>query len=182
MSTRLLGISCIIGSVIILLDSLRQAALGIDDFDTISRIAGILWAIGGIAAVIGMIQLNAVGSNTVVRALAFTPIIGFLLLILANIMQLAGMVTTENSTVAGIGWLLQLAGMVLVGILTIAAKTWTGWRRFIPLAAVVAAPVGFAIGNLTLGAAIVWLFWILLGYVVATAEPRPVLQPGVTAS
>jgi hypothetical protein len=134
-----------------------------------------MWAVGGIAALVSIIQLNAVGPNTVVRALAFVPIIGFVLLILPNIIQLAGMVTTENNTLAGIGWLAQMAGMVLVGILTIAAKTWSGWQRFIPLLTVVMAPVSFgigsAIGDLTLGAALVWLFWILLGYIVATAEP-----------
>jgi hypothetical protein len=135
-----------------------------------------MWAVGGIAALVSIIQLNAVGTNTVVRALAFVPIIGFVLLILPNIIQLAGMVTTENNTLAGIGWLAQMAGMVLVGILTIAAKTWSDWQRFIPLLTVVMAPVSFgigiAIGNLTLGTALVWVFWILLGYIVATAvEP-----------
>jgi hypothetical protein len=175
MSTRLLGTLCIIGSVIVLLDALRQSASGTNGFDTIALLANSAWAIGGIAVLVGMIQLNAVGPNTVVRALAFVPIIGFVLLILANIIQLAGMVTTENNTLAGIGWLAQMAGMVLVGILTIAAKTWSGWQRFIPLLTVVIAPVSFgigsAIGNLTLGTVIVWVFWMLLGYIVATAEP-----------
>lgn len=175
MSTRLLGTLCIIGSIIVLLDALRQSASGADPLDTIGLIASILWAVGGIAALVGMIQLNAVGPNMVVRALAFVPIIGFVLLILANIMQLAGMVTTDNNTLAGIVWLAQMGGMVLVGILTIAAKTWPGWRRFVPLLTVVLAPIGFglgsATGNLALGTTIIYPVWMLLGYVVATAEP-----------
>jgi hypothetical protein len=185
MNTRLLGTICIIGSILAVLNAFRVSALG-QDFDTIDLIVGSFWAVGGIAALVGMIQLSAVGSNTVVRALAFVPIIGFVLLILANIIQAAGLVTTDTNTLAGIGWLAQLAGMVLVGILTIAAKSWQGWRRFVPLLTIVLVPVGFGLGsaidNLSLGAPIVYLAWILLGYVVVTAEPTPTWQPAVTTS
>lgn len=185
MSTRLLGTICIVGSVIALLDAFRQASQGTNSFDTINLIAGIIFGIGGIAGLVGMIRLNAVGSNTVVRALTFIPIIGIVLLILANILQLAGVFATANNTLAGIGWLALLAGMVVVGILTIAAKTWQGWQRFVPLSTIVAVPIGAgigsAIGNLVLGGAIVWVCWILLGYVVATAEPVPALPQSTTA-
>jgi hypothetical protein len=126
MSNRLLGTLCIVGSVIVLLDAFRQVALGLDDpFDTIGLIANSVWALGGIAVLVGMIQLNAVGPNTVVRALAFIPIIGFGLLILANIIQLAGMVTTDNNTLAGIGWLAQMAGSGY-NVLSIRCSTASG--------------------------------------------------------
>src|SRR5690348_5269383 len=95
MNTRFLGIICIVGSVIAVLDAFRLSAIG-KNYDTIGLITSSLWCIGGIAALVGMIQLNAVGSNTVVRALTFLPIIGFVLLILGSVLQLAGAITAEN--------------------------------------------------------------------------------------
>ena len=177
MNTRFLGIICIVGSVIAVLDAFRVSALG-KNYDDVTLITISLWCIGGIAALVGMIQLNAVGSNTVVRALTFLPIIGFVLLILGGVLQLAGAITPEN-TIFSIGWLALYSGMVLVGILTIAAKVWRGWRRFVPLLTVVLMPVGFsigyAVGSLSLGAASIYAVWALLGYVIATAEPAPTL-------
>jgi len=70
----------------------------------------------------------------------------------------------------------------VVGILTIAAKTWRGWRRFVPLLASVMFPIGLTIGNaIGIGGVISGAFWVLLGYVIATAEPAPTVQPSVTA-
>jgi hypothetical protein len=68
-----------------------------------------------------------------------------------------------------------MVGMVLVGILAIAAKTWLGWKRFVPLLAVVLAPLSLAIGNmagsLQLGIIPFYGMWVLLGVLVATSEP-----------
>ena len=184
MNTRFLGIICIVGSVIAVLDAFRLSAVG-ENYDNISIITSSLWCIGGIAALLGMIQLNVVGSNTVVRALAFLPIIGFVMLLLGGVLQLAGAVTADNNTFAGIGWLLELSGMVLVGILTVAAKVWRGWRRFVPLLTVVLVPVGFsigyAVGSLILGAAFIYAVWAFVGYVIATAEPAPALAQNAPA-
>ena len=75
------------------------------------------------------------------------------------------------------GWVVQMAGMLLVGILTIAARRWRGWRRFVPLLTIVLVPISFALGqaidDLSWAAAIIYLAWILLGYAVATAAPAP---------
>jgi hypothetical protein len=178
MNTRSLGVLCMVGSGMILLDAARMVALGYDstaDFSTLNLVTGTLWAVGGIAGLLGLIHLNVLGSNSVVRALGFIPIIGFGLLIVANILQMAGVFKTDNNTPAGIGWLVQMAGMVLVGILAIAARVWDGWKRFVPLLAVVLAPLGFAlgsmVGDLNLGVMPVYAVWILLGYLVSTSEP-----------
>ena len=183
MNTRFLGIICIVGSVIAMLDAFRLSALG-KNYDDITPITLSLWCIGGIAALVGMIQLNAVGSNTVVRALTFLPIIGFVLLILGSVLQLAGAITAENN-MFGIGWLVLYSGMVLVGILTIAAKVWRGWRRFVPLLTVVLLPVGFsigyAVGSLSLGVAFIYAVWALVGYVIVTVEPAPAVQQNALA-
>ena len=183
MTTRFLGIVCIVGSVIAMLDAFRLSALG-KNYDDITPITLSLWCIGGIAALVGMIQLNTVGSNTVVRALSFLPIIGFVLLILGSVLQLAGAITAENN-IFSIGWLVLYSGMLLVGILTIAAKVWRGWRRFVPLLTVVLMPVGFsigyALGSLSLGVALIYAGWAFVGYVVATTQPAPTLAQNALA-
>jgi hypothetical protein len=167
-----------IGSGVIFLDSMRMLVAGkaASDFDTLSLVTGSIWCAGAIAGLLGLIQLNVLGMNPVVKALGFVPIIGFAMLIVANILQVSGVYTTDTNTLAGIGWLVEMAGMVLVGILAIAAKTWTGWRRFIPLLTVVTAPLAFGlgslIGNITLPVKLVYATWIILGYLVATTELR----------
>ena len=79
----------------------------------------------------------------------------------------------------------MLAGMLVTGILTIAARTWTGWRHFVPLFAVVMFPVALdiaqSIGSLYIGALFGYAPWILLGYVIAAAETAPAFRPCVTA-
>lgn len=176
MNTRLMGIICIVGSVIALLDAFRLSALG-KNHDDLTPITLSLWYIGGIAALVAMIQLNAVGSNRVVRALTFLPIIGFVVLILGSVLQLADAITAQNN-IFSIGWLVLYSGMLLVGILTIAAKVWGGWRRFVPLLTVVAMPIsfsiGYALGSLSLGVAFIYAVWAFVGYVITTAEPTPV--------
>lgn len=188
MNTRWLGALCIVGSVVIALDNVRTMVMGVPlahDYDTISLIAGTVWAIGVIAGLLGMIRLNAIGSNSLVRALGFIPIIGYGLLILANILQMAGLFTTANNSLAGIGWVVQMVGMLVVGILTIAAKTWRGWRRFVPLLTIVIIPIvfglGSATGNLPISTLGIYVVYGVLGYAIATAEPVAAQQKLATA-
>ena len=180
MNTRTLGTLCIVGSLIAIVAGIRVSVFGTEPFDTVGIIAGILWYVGGISALVGMIRLNAIGSGTLSRALTFVPMIGFVLLVGLSVLQLAGMITAENAGF-GVAWMVQMVGMVLVGILTFAAKTWRGWRRFAPVLCIVLVPVGFGIGattdNLVLAATIIYLAWIVLGYAVATAEPVVDLRP-----
>jgi len=181
MNTRLLGVLCIVGSAVGALDGVRTIVLGgsvSDPFDTISLVAGIVWAIGTIAGLLGLIRLNVIGSNALVRALGFIPIIGFGLQILANILQIVGVLTTANNPLAGIASILQIIGMLIVGILTIAARTWRDWRRFLPLLTVVIIPIYYgvtgAIGNPILTGLLglnTYVIIGLLGYAIATAEP-----------
>lgn len=172
MNNRLLGILCMIGGFVVTI-----AAFTVGEWaNPAGIIAGIMWAIGGIAGLVGLIQLGALGESAVTRALGFVPIIGFLSLAIGSVMQLAGMVG-DDSGLFGIGWGLQLVGMVLVAVLVIAAKRWRGWRRFVPLLTIVLVPISFALGqaidDLSWAAAIIYLAWILLGYAVATAAPAP---------
>jgi hypothetical protein len=175
MNTRLLGSILIIGSLVVMINSFRVNVL-----DTIGGAALILWSIGGVCGLIGLIRLNALGSNAVARTVGLLPILGFFTLILSDSLRLTGFSTLNdplNSTLAGIAWVAILAGMLVVGILTIAAKNWKGWRRFVPLLTVVMIPVSFGIGEVIriqdLDGALVFAIWVLLGYVIASAKPAP---------
>ena len=141
MRTRILGIICIVASSIWTLDALRGVALGLDDVDSLGSLAGTIWAVGSVCAVVGMLRLHVVGANAAVRVLACVPIVGFVLLV-AGVRQLADVVTTDMNVTAAFGWLFQLAGTVLLGILTIAARIWRDWRRFVPLLCVAPVPAG----------------------------------------
>lgn len=66
-------------------------------------------------------------------------------------------------------------------IATIAATTWTGWRRFIPLACFPTIIVTFVLADL---AGSFWYVaspphvpWILVGYALLTTENTAVMQP-----
>lgn len=191
MNTRWLGTIFIVSTVVVILNGLRSWTAGVEGPipDKITDLAYLIWGIGGVCAIAGLIRLNALGSSAAARALGFLPLIGFATFGLGSGLALAGFITAEDSlymVLAGIAWLVTLVGMVLVGILTIAAKTWAGWRRFAPLLTIVLAPVGIVIGQIVgsedVGAAIGYTGFLLLGYVIATAESTPALQRGITTA
>jgi len=185
MNTRLLGILCIAGSLIAVVGALLfrlrydSAATGM------GVVVGSLMSLGIMAGLIGLIQLNAVGSNPVVRAVAFLPIIGLVLTTVGAVARASGVSSSDSilSIVGFVGFFGFLAGLVLVSILTIAAKTWSGWRRFVPLFITVMffIGLGFRVDNIYLSHAVSVAPLALLGYVVATAEPTPARAESVTA-
>ncbi len=185
MSTRWLGIAMIIGTLaFIVQDLIYDVEMG----NTSSRLALLLFCVGGICGVTGLIKLNALGSNTVARALGFVPMIGFAALALGAALKLSEVITLDDSLgniLPAIGWIMMLAGMLIVGILTIAARNWQGWRRFVPLLSILVIPVGLALGarlgNDDVGGAISFTGFLLLGIVIATFQSAPA-PDGVVAA
>jgi len=94
MNTRWLGTLLIVGTLIFMLSGFRTTALGLDD--NISELAGMLWSIGGVCCIVGLIRLNGLGSNVVARALAFLPMLGFAALTLTNGLMVAGFITART--------------------------------------------------------------------------------------
>ncbi len=176
MTPRFLGIVCMAASALaaagVLLFQFRSGA---PPTTVIGYGHVLLWPLGAMAGLIGLIQSNGVGSNPVVRAVAFLPVIGIGLGLVAVLTEAAGVSPTDN-ILLHISRLIMIFGMVLVGILTIAAKAWPGWRRFVPLVIILVMVLPFATGIVdvdhVLGQAIASGVWVLLGFVVATAEGR----------
>lgn len=177
MTTRLLGILCIAGSLIAVIGALLFHLRYDSAATEMGVVVGSLMSLGIIAGLIGLIQLNAVGSNPVVRAVAFLPIIGLVLTTVGAVAKASGVSRSDSilSILGFVGFFGFLAGLVLVSILTIGAKTWPGWRRFVPLFITVMffIGLGFRVDNIYLSHAVSVAPMALLGYVVATAERAP---------
>ncbi len=177
MNNRFLGVAMSISVLLIFADSLtNNPGLG----DTSTELTYMLFGFGGMCGVAGIIRLNALGTNTVARALGFVPLIGFTAFVLGSALTLGGLIISGDTLytiLASIGWIMMMVGMLIVGIMTIAAKYWQGWRRFVPLLAIVLAPVGLGIGAFTgsqnLGGALAFSGFLLLGIVIATFGPAP---------
>jgi hypothetical protein len=186
MKNRFLGIALIISAVIVILNGFRTPNRTGQEIDSLTHAVYFLWGIGGICGVLGLIRTNALGSNAVARTLGFLPLLGFASFVLADGLYLLGLFDgTEPlfNTLVGIGWVGMMVGMLVVGILTIAARAWTGWRRFVPLSTVIMIPLAAAItilGIAPLGDLLVFGAWILLGAVIATSERVTYLSPGIT--
>jgi hypothetical protein len=184
MNTRFLGTIFLTSSTIVLLNGLRAIAQGIEPYaDTWGSVAYFLWGIGGVCGILGLIRLNALGNNPLARAIGFLPLLGFAAFILGEGLRLAGFINLNDvlyNTLIGFAWIAVLAGMLVVGILTIAAKRWSGWPRFVPLLTAVMFPISLAIGqaiqNMYISSILGWLPWILLGYLIATMQSEPALQ------
>lgn len=185
MNTRLLGIvciACIAGGIIA---SLLGFAFGVWENNIIAD--GLL-VIGALSGLVGMIQANAVGSNPVIRAVAFLPILAMVALIVTSIARLFDPTVPHYASI----YFGLMAGMILVSILTIAAKTWPGWRRFVPLFilvmffvinVIVAGDSSPFPGDIRPYLSLVTMVapWALLGYAVATAETAPERAQSATA-
>lgn len=173
MNTRLLGSLCIAGSLIAAAGALFFQFQFLDTDPPLGKVVGFLWGIGAIAGLIGLILSNGVGSNPAVRAVASLPIIALTLNTVGNIALIAGLLSPD-SVLFTFGFLGLILGMVLVGILTIAAKTWSSWRRFAPLIIILVMILNGAAGfDNSLGRALSTGVWALLGYAVVTAEGAP---------
>jgi hypothetical protein len=184
MSNRWLGVLLILGTLFVMVSGFRVTeGLG----DTFTMLAYLLWGIGGVAGIIGLIRTNALGANVTARALGFIPLLGFATFVVSESMRLANLMTADDSlflVLATIGWISMLVGMLVVGIITIAAKAWRGWRRYVPLATILLALVGMALGQVVgtdIGGAISSAGFLLLGYVIATAEPAAFVPRSATA-
>ncbi len=180
MNPRLLGIVCMAASALAAAGVLFfQVRFGAPPTDAISYVVVLLWPLGAMAGLTGLIQSNGVGSNPVVRAVAFLPVIGFGLTLVAVLSDATGFGSLFNF-LTPVGFLVFIIGMVLVGIFTIAAKTWPGWRAYVPLIIIIVTVVGRATrvvdAENIFGQVMIMALWMVLGYVVATAREPSALE------
>ena len=190
-NARSLGTLCIIGSLIGIADGVRLVILGrqltpgIQTLDTMTAMTTVVAAIGGLCGLLGLIALRATGNHPIYRFLTYLPAISYLAAIIAGLGLLTGLLTSDsnNPVIVLLGLLVEPVGpaaWLVVAILTIAAKTWRGWRRLAPLALVLAFPVGI-VASLSTGlvgtfAIINYAAAVLLGYAVQSSESAAQLR------
>ncbi len=173
MNQRLLGTLCIFGGLAYLINGLRFFAAGEPLPDQLDVILSSIWAVGGICGILGMIAVRVSGASRVASALSYVPVAALLAALAGNI-QRALNPAIEFSPVSAVGLLGLAVGMVLVGVLTVRANVWKGWKKVIPFLPAVMPFIGMAIGA-AIGVAggvnvsLVALSWMLLGYAVVTS-------------
>jgi hypothetical protein len=179
MNTRLLGTLCVFGSALSILDGIRWAIFKLETNDTISLLMGIVLDLGVICGLLGLLALKATGTNRIFQALTLLPLIGSLGDLINNIEQLAHL-SGPDTIFDTVSALFMLAGLVVVGILTIAAKLWNGWRKFTPLLASLMFPVALLVRSATHTSGIISIFMgagmMLFGYAVLSSSVGEVKQ------
>jgi hypothetical protein len=187
MKIRILGTLCVIGSVLQVMDGIRWATFHITSGDSLSLIIDILFSIGALCALWGLLILEVTGTKRIFQVLTVIPMIGFLANMVNDFQQLAK-VALPDDPLSIVGGLLSLLGLLVVGILTIAAKRWMGWRRFTPLIVSLAFPLAILVRSMIHTTGTISIFMgsamVLFGYAVLSSsadevKTREVMtQPG----
>ena len=170
MNQRLLGGLCIVGGVAYLINGLRFFVAGEPVQDLLVAILSSIWALGGICGIVGMQAARVTGTHRVVQLLSYLPVAAFLAT-LAGTVQSAVNPLIQFSPLIVFGLLGLVVGMLLVGVFTIRANVWTGWKKVVPFLPAVMPFIGMAIGAAIgisggVNVSLVALSWILLGYCV----------------
>jgi hypothetical protein len=184
MNQRLLGGLCIIGGVAYLINGLRFFLAGVPVQGVLVAILTCLWALGGISGILGMQAAQVTGTNRVVQLLSYLPAAAFLAT-LAGTVQSAVNPLIQFSPLIVFGLLGLVVGMLLVGVFTLRANVWKGWKKVVPFLPAVMPFIGMAIGAAIgvvggVNVSLVALSWILLGYCVVTS-PAPFRATVLTA-
>lgn len=190
MNARTLGTIGIVGGLVGMAEGLRQVMLGtqlapgLRDLDTITSAAYVIAAVGGICALMGFLALRGTGTKPIFRLLTYLPAVSYIAAVIMGLATAVGVLTSDAESpiamlVVFLADLFHPAAWVVVAILTIAAREWHGWRRFVPAAIVAAFPLGIVISTATGLVGMFLLFHyagtVLLGYAVRSAAP--VAQP-----
>jgi len=139
------------------------------------EVLGAVWALGCLCGLVGIGLLGAAGRGIVGRLALAVAALAYAVAALDALLIAVGVFGVEDSPLFAVSRLGTLAGMVLVGIATVAARRWPGWRRFSPFALPLALPVAIAFSAATGVAAIVpfiGLAWALIGYAI-WSTPAP---------
>jgi hypothetical protein len=188
MNNRILGMLCLGLSVFQLFDGIRWATFHLTANNPLSLILGILLDIGGLCGLWGLLYLSGTGTNKIFQAITFLPVIGFLADLINNLQQLVS-TAAPDSPLSIVGGLLILLGMLVVGILTIAAKRLTGWRRFSPLLVSLAFPVGILLRSIThltgfisivMGGAMMVFGYAVMSSTIEEGMPGVITQPDLS--
>jgi hypothetical protein len=140
------------------------------------ELLGMLWALGCICGLFGIVVLGAAGKNFLGRIAVGLAMLFYAIAAVDALLIALEVYPGMESPVFAISRLGTLVAMLLVGIATLLARRWAGWRKFAPFAIPLAMPMAMLVGTVT-GAQLpiplfIALAWFLIGYAVwSTPEP-----------
>jgi uncharacterized membrane protein YhdT len=143
-------------------------------------VLGMIYVSGWMCTAVGMRRRSATGACPLNKGVFAIQIVGLLLALSWSLQQ----IIYPDISMSGIffrvtdaAWPLSHLLMVVVGVLTLRAGVWTGWRRFAPFLVGLALPAGIAAasvaGESAMGitfAALTTIGFLALGYAVRTGE------------
>lgn len=134
------------------------------------------WTLGSLAGLVGIGMLGAAGRGVFGRIALGVAMLAYALAALDGLLILVGIFSGEDSPLFAVSRLGTLVGMLLLGIATVVARRWPGWRKFSPFAIPLAMPVVLLFGLATGGNLPIPMFiglaWLIIGYaIVSTVDP-----------
>lgn len=160
-STRIAGIVGLVGGLLGAAFAVYELATLPYEVSILTNTRFALAELMVIVTLVGLAALGAAGSAWWGRVGIAGAILGFVLLITAELTEPSDAATAE--TIFMIAPLVLGLGMLLAGLAVLRAHMWAGWRRFAPLAVgvyifVVFLPVSIAFSTAT------GIFSVLLGW------------------
>ena len=130
---------------------------------------GLAWALGCLCGLVAIGLLGAAGRGVFGRVALAVAALAYAVVALDALLVAAGIYAGQDSPLFAVSRLSTLVGMLLVGIATVAARCWPGWRRFSPFALPLALPVAIAFSAATgimVMVPFVGLAWLLIGFAI----------------
>lgn len=167
--TRLFGVLGMLGGLAYVIAGIIEGATGNEEHLAVLSLVGV-WALGAIAGLVAIGLLGVAGSGLLGRIALGMMVLAYAVIVLDAILIAAEVYTLQESVPYTLARLVTLVGMLLLGIATVAAKRWAGWRRFAPFALLVLMPVTLVISGV-LDQAYIPLFgaglaWLVIGYAI----------------
>jgi hypothetical protein len=170
---RLPGLAAAVGGVLYFVAGLRFTA-DHTAYDRVTAILSVLWVIGSLVGVVGMVRLGVAGRGGLGRVAAAVAFAGLGVVLLAWLIGFDDPAAAEDGALMAVGRVLTLIGFLCLGIATVRTRRWSGWRRLAPffyLLAVLLGALSWAVAGVELTVALIGLAWVGIGAAVATDGP-----------
>jgi hypothetical protein len=172
---RTLGLFGMITSPLLLLYLLTDQPTAGAEFSLLGSILGLIFQVGCLATVGGLLLSGAAGNGRVSRSLL---VVQMVLHTLAAIFQIREYLYPANATdglwvITDIAWPLGFLWMFVTGTVVLRARRWAGWRRFAPLLCGLPLPLSILISSVAGEGVMVYTFgvgllltYLFLGFAV----------------
>ena len=110
-------------------------------------VLGVIYTVGWVCSAVGMRRSRVAGDNALSKGTYVVQLAGLLLAFLWSLQEITYSGIDKGGVFYGVtdaAWPLSHLFMLVIGILTLRAGVWKGWRKFAPLMVGLALPVAMA--------------------------------------